>query len=312
MKKMKLWMLAAILICGTTMVSCFMDTKKSAAVSATDDASQFVTITGVVPDVILEIRYFGTYNFVGTRIDGYEEPTALLTKKAADSLKAVSDDVKAQGYRLKIYDAYRPQKGVDHFVRWAEDVTDTLMKAYFYPDLDKSVLFPQDYICLKSGHTRGSTLDLTLFDMADVERILKIDGGMSMDYYLPKKDDAPDLLTTDEMFKTETLILQDLAVEKSCVVAGRSGFHVFRYHPNHLSILIQASMESRVERVARKQNMSKEEARKTIERVDKMRENYVKKYTGTSRYDTRNYQLVIAADDKTEEEIADIIMQYIG
>lgn len=146
---------------------------------------------------------------------------------------------------------------------------------------------------------------------ADVERILKVDSGMSMDYYMPKKGDAPDLLTTDEMFKTETLILQDLAAEESCVVAGRSGFHVFRLHPNHLSVLIQASMESRVERIMRKQNMTEEEARKTIERVDKMRENYVKKYTGTSRYDTRNYQLVIAADGKTEEQMADLIMQYI-
>jgi cytidylate kinase len=147
---------------------------------------------------------------------------------------------------------------------------------------------------------------------ADVERILKIDAGMSMNYYLPKKDDAPDLLTTDEMFKTETSILKDLAAEKSCIVAGRSGFHVFRDHPNHLSILIQASMDYRVERVARKQNMTEDEARKTIEQVDKMRENYVKKYTGTSRYDTRNYQLVITADGKTEEEIADMIMRYIG
>ncbi len=147
---------------------------------------------------------------------------------------------------------------------------------------------------------------------ADVERILKIDTGVSMDYYMPKKGDAPELLTTDEMFKAETLILQDLAVEKSCVVAGRSGFHVFRMHPNHLSVLIQASMEYRVERVARKQNVTPEEARKIIDQVDKMRENYVKKYTGTSRYDTRNYQLVISADGKTEEEIANLIMQYIG
>ena len=160
---------------------------------------------------------------------------------------------------------------------------------------------------------------------ADVERILKIDSGMSIDYYMPKKGDAPDLVTTDEMFKTETLILQDLAAGESCVVAGRSGFHVFRQHPNHLSVLIQASMEHRMERVARKQNITEEEARKTIERVDKteeearktiervdkMRENYVKKYTGTSRYDTRNYQLVIAADGKTEEQMADLIMQYI-
>ena len=146
---------------------------------------------------------------------------------------------------------------------------------------------------------------------ADVERILKIDGGMSMNYYLPQKGYAPDLLTTDEMFKTETQILQDLAAEKSCVVAGRSGFHVFREHPNHLSILIQASMEYRIKRVTRKHNCTEDEARKTIDKVDKMRENYVKKYTGTSRYDTRNYQLVITADGKTEEEIANIIMQYI-
>ncbi len=147
---------------------------------------------------------------------------------------------------------------------------------------------------------------------ADVERILKLDAGMGSNYYLPKKTDAPDLLTTDEMFKTETEILKGLAEEKSCIIAGRSGFHVFRDHPNHLSILIQASMDYRVARVARKQGMTEDEARKTIEHVDAMRENYVKKYTGTSRYDTRNYQLVIAADGKTEEEIADIIMQYIG
>ena len=184
MKKIMNWVLAAILaICGMTMVSCFSDAKKSAAVSATDDNSQFVTITDVVPDVILEIRYYGTYNFVGTRIDGYEEPTALLTRQAADSLKAVSDDVKAQGYRLKIYDAYRPQKGVDHFVRWAEDINDTLMKSYFYPDLDKSVLFPQEYICLKSGHTRGSTLDLTLFDMSAEK---EVDMGGTFDWFGPE------------------------------------------------------------------------------------------------------------------------------
>ena len=147
---------------------------------------------------------------------------------------------------------------------------------------------------------------------AEVERILKIGSGVGMEYYMPNKDDAPDLLTTDEMFKTETLILQDLAVGESCVVAGRSGFHVFRLHPNHLSILIQASMEHRVERVVRKQNITPEEARKIIDQVDKMRENYVKKYTGTSRYDTRNYQLVISADGKTEEQMVDIIMRYIG
>ena len=143
----------------------------------------FVTITDVAPDVILEIRYFGTYNFVGDRIDGYERATALLTKQAAEALKAVSDDVKAQGYRLKIYDAYRPQKAVDHFVRWAADVPDTRMKTYFYPDLDKSVLFDQEYIMAKSGHSRGSTVDLTLFDM-NTEK--EVDMGGTFDWFGPE------------------------------------------------------------------------------------------------------------------------------
>lgn len=147
---------------------------------ASDGSENFVKITDVVPDVILEIRYFGTYNFVGERIDGYMQPTALLTKEAAEALKAVSDDVKAQGYRLKIYDAYRPQRAVDHFVRWSKDVTAISMKQYFYPDLEKSVLFPRDYICEKSGHTRGSTLDLTLFDM-NTEK--ELDMGGTFDWF---------------------------------------------------------------------------------------------------------------------------------
>ena len=129
---------------------------------------------------------------------------------------------------------------------------------------------------------------------------------------MPQKADKADTLTTDEVFKTETLILQNLAAEKSCVVAGRSGFFIFRNHPNHLSIFIQASMPYRIQRLMRKQNMSEEEARKTIEKVDKMRENYVKKCTGTSRYDTRNYDLVISVDGKTEDEIVDVIMKFIG
>jgi D-alanyl-D-alanine dipeptidase len=174
---------AIFTICGMMMVSCFSDTKTGSAVSATDDTSEFVMLAEAVPDAILEIRYYGTYNFVGQRIDGYLEPTALLTRRAADSLKAVSDDVKAQGYRLKIYDAYRPQMGVDHFVRWAADIPDTLMKTYFYPDLDKSVLFEQEYIYEKSGHTRGSTVDLTLFDMATEK---ELDMGGTFDWFGPE------------------------------------------------------------------------------------------------------------------------------
>ncbi|MBR0048196.1 MAG: cytidylate kinase-like family protein [Prevotella sp.] len=147
---------------------------------------------------------------------------------------------------------------------------------------------------------------------SDFDRVVSIGPSITSNYYMPQKGDESGIITTNDMFRAETEILKGIADEASCVVAGRSGFHVFRDHPNHLSILIQASMPFRLARVMRKQNFTEDEARKTIERVDKMRENYVKKFTGTSRYDTRNYQLVITADGKTEEEIADMILQYIG
>ena len=140
----------------------------------------FVHVSDAVPDAILEIRYYSTYNFVGDRIDGYEQPTALLTVEAARALKAVSDDVMKQGYRLKIFDAYRPQRAVSHFMRWAKKLDDTRMKAYFYPNLDKSVLFAQGYIAEKSGHSRGSTVDLTLFNMATGK---EVDMGGTFDWF---------------------------------------------------------------------------------------------------------------------------------
>lgn len=152
----------------------------SAAASPEADSSGFVLLAEAVPDAIQEIRYYTTYNFVGDRIDGYEQPISFITKEAGEALHAASETVKAQGYRLKIFDAYRPQKAVDHFVRWSKDLADTRMKQYFYPDLDKSVLFEQGYIAEKSGHTRGSTVDLTLFDMAS-ER--EVDMGGTFDFF---------------------------------------------------------------------------------------------------------------------------------
>ena len=133
----------------------------------------------------------------------------------------------------------------------------------------------------------------------------------TMYYSNPSALDEPDVLTTDEMFETEQKVLQEIAEEESCIIAGRLGFHVFRNHPNHLSILIQAPMEQRIERVMQKQSLSREEAEKVIKKVDKMRENYVKKYAQTSRYDTRNYDLVISMAGQTEDDVVDLIMQYI-
>lgn len=152
----------------------------SVAADTLSEQSDFVVVTDVIPDAILEIRYYSTYNFIGDRIPGYEEPIAILTRQAADSLKAVSDDLKEMGYRIKIYDAYRPQCAVDYFMKWAKDLDDTRMKEYFYPELSKDVLIPQQYIATHSGHTRGSTVDLTLFDMATEK---EADMGCTFDYF---------------------------------------------------------------------------------------------------------------------------------
>ncbi len=165
--------IAALLLCGLPALA-------ESDVVLSDDASDFVLLTDVVPDAILEIRYYSTYNFVGDRIDGYQEPLAFLTREAAGALREVSDELVAKGYRLKIFDAYRPQMAVTHFMNWALDPQDTRMKEYFYPELEKDVLFPQGYIMEHSGHSRGSTVDLTLFDMT-TER--EVDMGGTFDYF---------------------------------------------------------------------------------------------------------------------------------
>ena len=129
------------------------------------EAAGFVLLSDVVPHVVQEIRYFSTFNFVGERIDGYEEPVALLTREAARALKAVSNEMMVKGYRLKIYDAYRPAMAVKHFIYWAIEDEDIRMKPDFYPDIDKQDAFQLGYIAKQSSHSRGSAVDLTLLDM---------------------------------------------------------------------------------------------------------------------------------------------------
>ena len=176
--------------------------------TAPDDPSGFVVLGEYIPDIIQEIRYYSTYNFVGDRIDGYEMPCALMTREAAEALKKVSDDVMKMGYRLKIYDAYRPQMAVDHFVRWAKDTKDTRMKSYFYPEIGKERLFPEDYIMEKSGHSRGSTVDLTLFDMKTGK---ELDMGGTFDYFGEKSH--PDYKKiTKQQFKNR-MILRDVMIK---------------------------------------------------------------------------------------------------
>ena len=155
-----------------------IDYKEKAAM----DPSAFVVLADYVPGIIQEIRYHSTYNFIGDRIDGYEEPCALLTKEAARALKNVSNEVNVKGYRLKVFDAYRPVRAVKHFVLWGIEDMDLRMKPYFYPDLDKEDLFMKGYIAKQSSHSRGSTVDLTLLDMKTGK---EVDMGSPFDLFSP-------------------------------------------------------------------------------------------------------------------------------
>ena len=143
-------------------------------------AAGFVLLTDVIPESILEIRYYSTFNFVGERIDSYGAPLAYLTREAAYALKRVSDGLKKQGYCIKVYDAYRPQTAVNRFKRWAEDLTATEMKPYFYPHMNKSQIFANGFIAERSGHSRGSTVDLTLVDMISGR---ELDMGSPFDFF---------------------------------------------------------------------------------------------------------------------------------
>ena len=129
------------------------------------DSSAFVLLSDYVPGIIQEIRYFSTYNFIGDRIDFYEQPCAIITKQAARALRTISNELNVMGYKMKVFDAYRPAGAVRHFVMWGIEDTDIRMKEYFYPELEKQELFSKGYVASKSSHSRGSTIDLTLFDM---------------------------------------------------------------------------------------------------------------------------------------------------
>ncbi len=144
------------------------------------DPSGFVLLSDYVPGMIQEIRYFSTYNFVGDRINGYEEPVALMTAQGARALRRAADELNVKGYRIKVFDAYRPARAVEHFVMWGIEDMDLRMKPYFYPGLEKQELFAKGYIAGKSSHSRGSTVDLTLLDMASGR---EVDMGAPFDYF---------------------------------------------------------------------------------------------------------------------------------
>lgn len=155
--------------------------EKEEAVPA-DGRDGFVDIEEVIPSVQLDIRYYSNDNFVGSRIDGYSVPKCFLTKEAAAALEGVQEELVRDGRSLKIFDCYRPQRAVDHFVRWAKDLNDTRMKSRYYPSVDKKNLFRDGYIAAQSGHSRGSTLDLIIVDMNTDQ---ELDMGSGFDYFDP-------------------------------------------------------------------------------------------------------------------------------
>ncbi|MCR5066826.1 MAG: M15 family metallopeptidase [Erysipelotrichaceae bacterium] len=172
------------------------------------DASGFVLLSDYVPEIVQEIRYFSTFNFVGERIDGYEEPCAIMTREAARALKAISGRAMVAGYRLKIFDAYRPARAVRHFVLWGIEDLDQRMKPFFYPDVEKQELFVRGYIASQSSHSRGSTVDLTLLDMSTGK---EVDMGSPFDYF--SEVSHPDSkLVSREQYENR-MMLQDMMVK---------------------------------------------------------------------------------------------------
>lgn len=150
-------MRALIFVCALALGGC---------AHAEPRADGFVDAAAAVPGLRVEMRYFGAHNFVGRRIDGYEAPVCLLTRETAAALVAAQAELAASGLGLKVYDCYRPQRAVAHFARWARDLDDQSTKAEFYPNVDKTRLFELGYIAEHSGHSRGSTVDLTIVDLA--------------------------------------------------------------------------------------------------------------------------------------------------
>lgn len=191
--------------------------------SVTMDPSGFVLLSDFIPGIVQEIRYYSTYNFIGDRIDGYEAPVALLTKEAARALKLVAGEMNAQGYRLKVFDAYRPACAVRHFVFWGIEDLDLRMKPYFYPELEKQVLFQQGYIAKQSSHSRGSAVDLTLLDMRTGK---ELDMGSPFDLF--SELSHPDSrMVTDEQYENR-MFLQRAMV--------RSGFQPINCEWWHFSL----------------------------------------------------------------------------
>ncbi|MGB0806499.1 MAG: M15 family metallopeptidase [Salibacteraceae bacterium] len=164
----------------------------------------FVYLTDVVPNIIVDLRYLGEDNFVGKPVNGYKKEVVIITKPAALALKSIADTLEEMRLKIKVFDAYRPQPAVDHFVEWAMDLSDTLTKHKYYPEVNKADLFRLNYIASRSGHSRGSTIDLTLVNENNVE----LDMGTSWDYFGSKS--WPSDTTVSKQAQINRKLLRDI------------------------------------------------------------------------------------------------------
>lgn len=186
---------AALLACLVlTCAGCASDPTSASAVSSaqTFEEAGLVDIRTLVPDISQQIRYAGSENFVGMPVEGYGAARCYLSEPAAQALQRVEGSLRQQGFRLRVFDCYRPARAVRHFVRWAADLQDQRTKPHYYPNLDKTRLLG-DYIAPVSGHSRGATLDLTLLDCRGPDgRCLPLDMGTEFDFFDPRANtDSP-------------------------------------------------------------------------------------------------------------------------
>ncbi len=189
---------------------------------ATELPEGFVDLEEVIPSIQVDVRYHTAENFVGRRIDGYEKPKCLLTEKAAMALKKVQEELRAFGLGLKVYDAYRPQRAVNHFVRWAKDVEDTKMKSKYYPEVEKKNLFKEGYIAEKSSHSRGSTVDVTIVSR-DGEASEELDMGTGWDFFGPQS--WPSSMEVTPAQRANRMLLQNLMTKHGFVPLKEEWWH---------------------------------------------------------------------------------------
>lgn len=207
---MKVFLIALMILAGNSL--------SAQAETVSTDKSDFAEIGSVIDDAAFDIRYYSPNNFTANKIDGYEAPRAYLTKEALSALAEAADDLRKQGYRLLIWDAYRPQKAVDNFVRWINDPSDEGDKS-FYPELQKSNLLEGNYVAAKSGHTRGSTVDLT---------IIKKDGSfvdMGGTFDLFSEISHPDYQDLTDEQKNNRKILRDAMVNAGFMPIDSEWWH---------------------------------------------------------------------------------------